>query len=343
MDEPLPARHHAPTIRDVARHAGVSVATVSRVLNDVPVVRSEMRERVRAAIGELGYRPSSTARNLSLGAAQAVGVVAPFFTSPSVVERLRGVVERVGQRGYDLVLYDVETPAQRVDAFRGFARRAHVEGLLVISLTPLADEVAALRRHNLPLVLVDARHEHVAHVAIDDVRGGELAAEHLVARGHHRIGFVGDVEANPFGFTSSERRRRGLRVALERAGIVPDTALERFGRHERVHARALATDLLGGPDPPTAVFAASDTQAIGVLEAARALGRRVPDDVAVIGFDDIEVASLLELTTVRQPLRQSGARGADLLLGAIEGGAIEGGAPPATALEPLAVVARGTT
>jgi DNA-binding LacI/PurR family transcriptional regulator len=349
MEEPFPARQHAPTIRDVARHAGVSVATVSRVLNDVPVVRSEMRERVRAAIGELGYRPSSTARSLSLGAAQAVGVVAPFFTSPSVVERLRGVVDRIGDRGYDLVLYDVETPAQRVDAFRAFARRARVDGLLVISLAPLAEEVAALRRQNLPLVLVDAEHEHVAHVAIDDVRGGELAAEHLVARGHRRIGFVGDVAANAFGFTSSERRRRGLRVALERAGIVPDIALElagivpdraleRFGRHDREDARALATDLLRRPDPPTAVFAASDTQAIGVLEAARALGHRVPDDVAVIGFDDIEVASLLDLTPVRQPLRQSGARGADLLLGAIDGAG-----PPPAPLEPLAVVARGTT
>jgi DNA-binding LacI/PurR family transcriptional regulator len=338
MDEPARARHNAPTIRDVARHAGVSVATVSRVLNDVPVVRTEMRDRVRAAIGELGYRPSSTARSLSLGAAQAVGVVAPFFTSPSVVERLRGVVERVGARGYDLVLYDVETPAQRVDAFREFARRARVDGLLVISLAPGTDEVAALRRQNLPVVLVDAEHADVAHVAIDDLRGGELAAEHLVTRGHRRIGFIGDVAANAFGFTSSERRRRGLRVALERAGIVPDTALERFGPHDRAAARTLGIDLLRAADRPTAVFAASDTQAIGVLEAAKALRLRVPEDVAVIGFDDIEVASLLDLTTVRQPLRQSGARGADLLLAAIEGRT-----PAAAPLEPLAVVARGTT
>jgi DNA-binding LacI/PurR family transcriptional regulator len=338
MEESAARRPHTPTIRDVARHAGVSVATVSRVLNDVPVVRSEMRERVRAAIGELGYRPSPTARSLSLGSAHAVGVVAPFFTSPSVVERLRGVVERVGARGYDLVLYDIETPGRRADAFRDFARRARVDGLLVISLRLLADEVAALRRDNLPVVLVDAEHPDVAHVAIDDVRGGELAAEHLLARGHRRIGFIGDEADNPFGFTSSERRRRGLRVALERAGVAADPALERFGRHDRDHARALAEALLGARDRPTAVFAASDTQAIGVLEAARRLGLRVPDDVAVVGFDDIDVARLLDLTTVRQPLRQSGARGADLLLSAIEGGA-----RPAAPLEPLAVVPRRTT
>jgi DNA-binding LacI/PurR family transcriptional regulator len=338
MEEPTVGRQRTPTIRDVARHAGVSVATVSRVLNDVPVVRAEMRDRVRAAIGELGYRPSSTARSLSLGGAPTIGVVAPFFTSPSVVERLRGVVERVGERGYDLMLYDIETPAQRVDAFREFARHARVDGLLVLSLPLRADEVAALRGENLPVVLVDAEHHGVAHVATDDIRGGELAAEHLVARGHRRIGFVGDVAANPFGFTSSERRRRGLRVALERAGIVPDTAFERFGRHHRADARALAMDLLRGADRPTAVFAASDTQAIGVLEAARGLGLRVPEDVAVIGFDDIEAASLLELTTVRQPLRQSGARGADLLLAAIEGAA----SAPAP-LDPLTVIQRRTT
>jgi DNA-binding LacI/PurR family transcriptional regulator len=332
------SRPRTPTIRDVARHAGVSVATVSRVLNDIPVVRTEMRERVRAAIGDLGYRPSSTARSLSLGHAQTIGVVAPFFTAPSVVERLRGVVERLAERDYDLMLFDVETLQQRSDAFQDFARRARVDGLLVISLPLLADEVAALRRDNLPVVLIDIEHAGVPHVTIDDVRGGELAAEHLLSRGHRRIGFVGDVADSPFGFTSSERRRRGLRVALERAGLRPDDALERLGPHARAQARRLAIDLLGRDDRPTAIFAASDTQAIGVLEGARALGLRVPEDVAVIGFDDIEVADLLGLTTVRQPLRQSGARGADLLVAAIVGGR-----PAGARLEPLAVVARDTT
>ena len=199
------SRPRTPTIRDVARHAGVSVATVSRVLNDMPVVRTEMRERVRAAIGDLGYRPSSTARSLSLGRAQTIGVVAPFFTSPSVVERLRGVVERLAEHDYDLMLFDVETLQQRSDAFQDFARRARVDGLLVISLPLVADEIAALRRDNLPVVLIDIEHAGVPHVTIDDVRGGELAAEHLLARGHRRIGFVGDVADSPFGFTS----RRG--------------------------------------------------------------------------------------------------------------------------------------
>ena len=338
MEERAGGRQRTPTIRDVARHAGVSVATVSRVLNDVPVVRSEVRDRVRRSIGELGYRPSSTARSLSLGRSQAVGVVAPFFTSPSVVERLRGVVERVGERGYDLMLFGVETPEQRVDAFGRLARLAHVDGLLVISLPLHGDELDAVRRDDLPVVTLDVAQPGIPGVVIDDVRGGELATRHLLAKGHRRIGFIGDVPSSPFGFTSSERRRAGYRAALRQAGLAPDAALERVGPHRRDEARTLAASLLRGRGRPTAVFAASDTQAAGVLEAARALGLDVPGDVAVIGFDDIEVAALLGLTTVRQPLRQSGARAADLLLAALEGRPA-----PEPALDDLTVIERQTT
>jgi DNA-binding LacI/PurR family transcriptional regulator len=315
----------------------VSVATVSRVLNDIPVVRTEMRDRVREAIAELGYRPSSTARSLSLGRSQAIGVVAPFFTTPSVVERLRGVSQRAGHHGYGLMLFDVETPEQRAGAFRDFAP-GRLDGLLVISLPLLDAEVEGLQRDGLPVVMVDVSHPRVPHVVIDDARGGELATEHLLARGHRRIGFVGDRPDNPFGFISSEQRRRGFRRALRRARVRAAPELEVRGRHGREEARALGRALLDRDDRPTAVFAASDTHAVGVLEAAHALALRVPEDVAVIGFDDIELAAPLGLSTVRQPLRQSGACGADILLAAIAGRP----AKPAQ-LDALTVVARRTT
>jgi DNA-binding LacI/PurR family transcriptional regulator len=334
-----PPPRRPPTIRDVARHAGVSVATVSRVLNDIPVVRTEMRDRVQQAIAHLGYRPSSMARSLSLGRSQAIGVVAPFFTTPSVVERLRGVSQRAGHHGYALMLFDVETPDQRAGAFRDFARLDRVDGLLVISLPLLDNEVAAIERDGLPVVMVDIGHPKVPHVVIDDATGGELAAEHLLARGHRRIGFVGDRPDNPFGFTSSERRRRAFRRALRRAGVEPSDRLERRGDHGRQQARKLARELLRGDDRPTAIVAASDVQAIGVLEAAADVGLRVPADVAVIGFDDIEMADVLGLTTVRQPLRQTGAVAADLLLNAIEGTASR----PNERLDPLSVIQRRTT
>jgi DNA-binding LacI/PurR family transcriptional regulator len=237
------------------------------------------------------------------------------------------------------MLFDVETPGQRADALRDFAQRDRVDGLLVISLPLSDDEVDALRQDDLPVVLVDIGHPGLPHVVIDDVRGGELAAGHLIERGHRRIGFIGDLPANPFGFTSSERRREGFRRALLAAGIERADELERLGVHGRESARALARELLGPDDRPTAIFAASDVQAFGALEAADALGLRVPEDVAVIGFDDIEIAATVGLTTVRQPLGESGARGAELLLMAIEGG----GQEPVEELEPLAVIERRTT
>jgi DNA-binding LacI/PurR family transcriptional regulator len=333
------ARDSQPTIRDVARQAEVGVGTVSRVLNDSPLVSADARKRVWSTIDELGYRRSSAARNLSLGRTQTIGVVAPFVSTRSVAERLRGVVGQLRERGdYDLLLFDVETLQQRADALRDFARSDRVDGLLVISLRLSDAEVESLRRDALPVVLVDVGHPALPRVVIDDVLGGEMATEHLLAKGHRRIGFVGDAPT-PFGFTSSERRRRGMCRALRRAGIEPQNLLEQRGPHGRDDARELADRLLRLPSRPTAIFAASDVQAMGVLEAAAALKLHVPGDLAVIGFDDIDAAASLGLTTVRQPLRETGAQGAGLLLSAIEKRDVR----PVEVLAPLAVIGRRTT
>jgi len=338
--DPVPpkSRDRAPTIRDVARHAKVGVGTVSRVLNDSPLVSEDARRRVHRTIDELGYRRSSTARNLSLGRTQMIGVVAPFFTSNSVLERLRGVVTKLRDHDYDLVLFDVETLPQRNDAFTSFARTDRVDGLLVMSLRPSDEEVESLQREGLPVVLVDVRHPALPRVVIDDVLGGQMATEHLLDKGHTNIGFVGDAPT-PFGFTSSEHRRQGMARTLRRAGIKRREDYEVRGPHGREQAQELAERLLRLPDRPTAIFAASDVQAMGVLAAARAMRLRVPQDLAVIGFDDIEVAEVLGLSTVHQPLRETGARGVELLLSAIDGI----GAEPTEELAPLTVIARRTT
>jgi DNA-binding LacI/PurR family transcriptional regulator len=327
-----------PTIRDVARRAGVGVGTVSRVLNDSPRVLPDKRARVLEAIAELGFVRNPTAHSLSTGRSHAIGVIAPFFTSPSSAERLRGVSTGVAEHGYRLLLVDVETPEQRASAFADLAGRHAVEGVIVVSIQPTDAEVAALDREHRPMVLVDAAHGSLPYVAIDDLRGGELATDHLLAKGHTRIAFVGDRLPAPFGLSSSALRLRGHRAALKRAGHDPRNEYVRLGGHDRDEARELAAPLFALGDPPTAVFAASDMQAVGVIEAAGAAGLRVPDDVAVIGFDDIELAAVVGLTTVRQPLRASGRRGAELLMAAIEGAP-----PPPDELEPLAVVERRTT
>lgn len=327
------------TIADVAARAGVGVGTVSRVLNNNPHISPQTRARVLAAIAELGYQPNQMARALSRGRTQTVGVIVPFFTSPSVVERLRGMVETLRQTGYDLILYNVESVSQRHEHFRSLAQPGRVDGVLVVSLRPEKAEIKRFREARIPLVLVDSAHPDVPHVIIDDFQGGYMAARHLLDLGHRRVAFVGDPEQNPFGFTSSVRRLAGFRQALLEAGVpLPDSRV-REGPHGRHVAHRLTSELLALPDRPTAIFAASDTQALGVLEAAQEHGLAVPQDLSIIGFDDIEVSPYVGLTTVRQPLAQSGARGASLLLAELAGQ----GAGGVEEVLPLELVLRKTT
>jgi LacI family transcriptional regulator len=307
------------TIAQVARHAGVGVATVSRVLNGSPAVREQTRQRVLDAIAELGYAPNPAARALSTGRTLSVGVVAPFFTRPSVMERLRGISHVLAGAGYRMVLFDVERPGQDSESFRTLP--GGLDGLLSISLCPLDADLDRFTAAGMPVVLVDYPHERLPAVHTDDVAGGRLATEHLLELGHERIAFLGDIEHNYHGFTSSAMRRVGYEQALAAAGLEVDPELVRRAAHGREPAAVLTRELLDLADPPTAIFAASDTQAMGVLEAADALGVGVPDDLSVVGYDDIEIARYTGLTTIAQPLEESGAIGAHLLLTALGGGA----------------------
>ncbi|HEV7957395.1 MAG TPA: LacI family DNA-binding transcriptional regulator, partial [Marisediminicola sp.] len=174
------------------------MATVSRVLNGRAHVAEPTRLRVEAAIKELDYRPSSVARNLSLGRTLVVGVVVPFLTSPSAVERLRGVVEVLAASQYDLALIDIESEDRRRRAFDVLGRVDRVDGLLVISMIPEDEEVARLERARIPCVLVDGAHPELPHLVVDDVAGGELATQHLLDLGHRRIAFIGDKPYDPY-------------------------------------------------------------------------------------------------------------------------------------------------
>jgi DNA-binding LacI/PurR family transcriptional regulator len=328
-----------PRIADVAARAGVGVATVSRVLNGHANVRPATRERVLEAIRTLGYRPSSVARNLSLGRTLVIGVVVPFFTSPSAVERVRGVVSALAGSSYDLLLFDVESEERQRRAFDLLDRPDRADGLLVVSLVPPESEIERLRAAGIPCVLVDAPHPELPNVVIDDVAGGELATRHLLELGHRRIAFIGDKPVDPFRFASSRDRTTGYERALERFEVERRPEYLREGTHNLHVARSIALELLRLSEPPTAIFAASDTQALGVLEAARTLGLRVPGQLSVVGFDDVEVASYASLTTVRQPLHESGRRGAELLLAALGGDSLGAYSEQL----PVELVVRGTT
>ena len=325
------------TIAKVAAEAGVGVGTVSRVLNGSPSVSEDTRRRVLEAIATLDYQPSAEARALSTGRTHAVGVVAPFFTRPSVIERLRGVSRMLAGEEWQLILFDVEHAGQRREAFRSLAVRGRIDGILSISLSPTDREAGRLDATGVPIVLLDRAHDSLPSITIDDVAGGRMAAEHLIALGHERLAFLGDEEGNEFGFGSSAQRRDGFEAAVAAAGL--DLPAERIIRrpHSRAAARDGATELLAGDDPPTAIFATSDVQAIGVLEAAQAAGVAIPEQLSVIGFDDVEAAGYTGLTTVAQPLEESGALGARLLLRALAGDDVE------SRRLPLAIVERATT
>jgi LacI family transcriptional regulator len=327
------------TIGDVARRAGVGRGTVSRVLNNKPNVDPATRARVQAVIDELDFVPSAAARRLSLGRSLTVGVVVPFLTRPSVVERLRGIELSLVALGLDMITMNVESSERRDTVLRTIARPERIDGLILMSITPHEDELARIQSTGLPLILLDAHHRSVPRVVMDDVDGGRIAARHLLELGHRRFGFVGDVPRPGFGFASSRLRLQGVERALREEGLAIRDDHLGLAEHSRQNARASAEGILAGPNRPTAIIAASDTEAIGVLEAAASLGLEVPGDLSVIGYDDVEAADFVGLTTIHQPLSESGERAVARLDALIEG-RDEG---PLREVMPVSLVVRRTT
>jgi DNA-binding LacI/PurR family transcriptional regulator len=331
--EPVPTdggsmalRSRRATIADVAAASGVGVGTVSRVINGAANVRETTRRAVLKVIDELGYRPSHLAASLSRGSGRTVAIVVPHLTRPSAVMRLAGALAVLDAQGYDTIVCNVDTAGQRDHHLAALTRRHRADGVIVMSLRLSAAQLASFSRAGVPLVTVDAVAPGVPQTVTDDVAGGRLACGHLLSLGHRRIGFVGDtmrgaaaVSRVGLGFVTSQHRLAGYRRALAAAGIRYDPALVRRGPHGPANAEALTADLLGLPDRPSAIFAASDTQAMGVLAAAERCGISVPGQLSVIGFDDIESAALLGLSTVRQPLGESGAQGARRLCALMRG------------------------
>ena len=327
------------TIRDIARKAKVGVGTVSRVLNDSPAVSEETRRIVLEAIQELDYAPSPIARRLSLGRTLTIAVVLPFLTLPAFVERLRGVQHVLANSEYDLVLYSVGNPTQRDTYFKDLSRPNRADGLLFISLPPNDVQAQRLLRSEVPNVMIGSVHKTLHHVRVDDFYGGELATQHLIDFGHRDIGLISDYIDTPWHFVPMRERFLGYQKALEDAGIPFNPEFIAQGPHGRDEACTMAMDLLKKPERPSAIFACSDTQAIGVLDAAIKLGISVPDELSVVGYDGIRDAEYVDLTTVEQPLFDSGVEGARLLLENIA----DPLPTPKVITLPIELVVRGTT
>jgi LacI family transcriptional regulator len=318
-----------PGIKDVAARAGVSVGTVSNVLNGRQSVGSATRERVERAIAELGFVRNESARQLRAGRSRTLAYVLLDATNPFFTDVARGVEEAARQAGLALYLCNSDQDAAREDDYLELLLEQRVRGVLVTPVDPGGARLAELPARRVPVVLLD-RAEHGGFsgcsVSVDDVEGGDLATTHLLELGHRRLAFVG----GPPGIVQVRDRLQGSRRALDAAGLPADTLIEiTTGSLTVSEGRRAGEVLLGLPTRrrPTAVFCANDLLALGLLQQLAQCGIGVPDDVAIVGYDDIEfaAAATVPLTSVRQPRHLLGRTGAELLLE--EDAALQSNAP----------------
>lgn len=314
--DPVVNTRRRVTITDVAREAGVSVATVSKVVNGRYGVSVATNVRVQGVISELGYESSLVARSLRSHRTNVIGILVAEF-EPFSTEILKGASAAIAGTGYELLAYSCAGDAT---SNVGWERRSlsRLSGTLIdgaVLVTPTVVEV----RDGVPVVAIDPRQgpSGLPTIDSDNFAGARAATEHLLALGHRRIAFLGgrpDLE-------SSRLREMGFRAAMEAADVPVDPALVRVGGYRRETADQPAHELLQLPDRPTALFAANDLMALATIEVARDLGLRVPDDLSVVGFDDVPeaVRSVPPLTTIAQPIQQMGSEAIGLLVELIAG------------------------
>jgi DNA-binding LacI/PurR family transcriptional regulator len=294
----------------------VSASTVSRVLNGSARVNQTTRARVMETISRLGFVPKAEARARALKQNYRVGILVPFFTAPSFVQRLRGVASAL-PTNYELVIYTINS-ADQLDSYLGsLPLTGNLDGLIIMSLPVNDAQTQHLIQNQLETVLIEYPQSGFNTVEIDDFSGGRMAAQYLVEKGHRRIAFLGDTNLPEYAIHPSNQRLEGFRECLRTFDIpLPDNYV-RLVPYTLEQSRRAANEFLTLPNPPTAIFAATDLQAMGVLMMAQRMGFRVPEELAVMGFDDLDMAEVMDLTTVRQPLDESGQVAVELLLGRI--------------------------
>jgi LacI family transcriptional regulator len=301
------------TIRQIADLAGVSIATVSRVLNGRGDVSDETRELVSRVIRENGYTANRSARGLSAGRTGLVGILVPLVYPAYFSAIVAGAAQALSERDLQIVLSP--TGAEH-DREVSVLDRLHAltDGALIILPEETSEELERLLDGGYRFVVLDPLmplDDRIPAVSAAHTSGADQAIRHLLELGHRRIAHI----TGPLGWVATEDRRRGYRAALASAGILPDAALEIQAEPEIRPGREAALRLLELPERPTAIFAFNDNIAIGAIQAARARGLRVPDDVSIVGFDDVEHATIVTpmLTTVRQPLAEMGRTAVSLL------------------------------
>ncbi|MEP6813486.1 MAG: LacI family DNA-binding transcriptional regulator [Actinomycetota bacterium] len=303
------------TIREIAELAGVSIATVSRVMNGREDVSAETRELVQRIVRERGYTTNRSARGLSAGKTGLIGGTVPMLHYPYFSYLLAGVADALYEQDMRLVLCPTMHEHEREVTLLERLMHGTTDGAVIILPEESSDELELLLNHGYRFVVIDPLlplNDRIPAVSAAHTAGADQAMKHLLSLGHKRIGAI----TGPRGWKATDDRRRGYYAGLAEAGIAPDPALEVESNFEVAGGAIAASQLLGLDDPPTAIFAFNDNMAIGAMQAARARGVRVPDELSVVGFDDLEEAELVTpaLTTIRQPLAEMGRIAVSLLL-----------------------------
>lgn len=308
------------TIYDVASEAGVSITTVSRFLNNSDNVKETTGARIARAMEKLDYIPQGNAGSRANRSVGRIGVLTPFFPAPSFVERLGGMIPPLRQNNYEVVVYTIEGPEQLDEYLTSVPFTRRIDGLVLMSVRLTVEQHRTLKASGLHVVMIESDDENYSRVLADDYRGGQIAAELFQEKGYLPCAFLGDKNTDiSYSCHPSDVRQKGFRETLAEQGhelkdsmiIHSDTTVE--------DARKVFGEFLDSGRRPRAVFAMCDLQAVGAIKAARERKIKIPGELAVLGFDDIESADWMELSSISQHLGDSGRIAAGLLLEQISG------------------------
>lgn len=326
----------SPTIKDIAKRLGMSYATVSRALNNKYGVKEATRARVQEVAREMRYRPNAIARGLITRRTNTIGIVIPDLRNPFFPEVAAGIETEAERMGYSVLLGSSDWSPEREDRYINLLIERRVDGIILAPVSRSAARYPEAIPPDVPAVYVTSAPEDVktGYVVIDNERGGHIATEHLISRGYTPVGFLGAENGSDTG----KARRRGYRAALEAAQIGFDPDRVYLGPFSREGAASMIRRAVEDGTLPRGIFCENDNLAIGAIQTLSELGYRVPEDVAVIGFDDISWAGLhtVELTTIAQPMHEMGKRALRMLVDTID----EGRPPDAVVLEPRIVLRR---
>jgi LacI family transcriptional regulator, repressor for deo operon, udp, cdd, tsx, nupC, and nupG len=332
------SRRARARIEDVATLAGVSVATVSRALRDLPNVADSTRHRVQEAATALEYRADPAASRLATGRSRSVAVVVQLLNGWYSSHVVAGVEAVCAESGYDTIVIGVGPGSRDRDVFAGSAAiHRRVDAIIFVDVRISPAELQALAEHSLSVVSVGHELPEIASVGIDDVEVGRIATRHLIDLGHRRIGLIHGPAELPLVVPS--RRQTGFEDTMRAAGLEPDPELYIAGNFTIQDGADALNTLMDRSDPPTAIFALADEMAFGVMLAAEERGIRIPEDLSLIGVDDHDVAPVLGLTTVHQDVAEHGARAARLVVAQLDRGIEPKDPDPA----PIRLIIRRTT